>query len=78
MLDPQFRTNGDRDALSLSALETELLQRLADGESIEAIAHTMSFSIFTVGAMISRARTKLDAASNTHGVAIALRLRLIS
>lgn len=75
---PRFGGGCDRDILSLTALETELLQRLADGESLEAIAHRLSFSTHTANAMISRAMRKLNAASNIHGVAIALRLGLIS
>jgi DNA-binding CsgD family transcriptional regulator len=61
----------------ISARERECLYWLARGERPDAIAYRLGIKRVTVDFHIRNARRKLDAATRTHAVALALAQRLI-
>lgn len=61
----------------VSKRESEVLQRLADGESIKAMADGMRISEFTVREYIQSAIKKMGAQHRTQAVALAIRQGII-
>ncbi len=62
---------------TLGAREIEVLQRVANGASLEEITSVMRVTSGTVKAYLSSARLKLRADNSTHAITIALRAGLI-
>lgn len=62
---------------SLTARETDVLQRVAAGESNKVIARHLRIEVGTVKTHLNAIMTKLDATSRTHATAIALARGLV-
>lgn len=62
----------------LTSREKEVLQEVAQGLDVEAIAEQLSISRHTVLFHIKQASKKLNARNRTHAVAEAIRLGLIN
>ena len=56
-----------------SKRQLELLQHCADGESVKSSAHIMKISKFTAMQYAVNVKTKLEARTMVHAVAIAIR-----
>lgn len=65
------------DKPTLSYRETQLLQGAANGETVKVTADRLGLAGTTVDGYFKTLREKLNAATKTHAVAIALRKGLI-
>jgi len=75
---PLFLTSRHRGQHDLSARERQVLQLSADGYTVDEIAGQLERSAYTIKTHVRKALWRLDAASRTHAVAIALREGLIT
>jgi two-component system invasion response regulator UvrY len=70
--------SGEADPLAvLSPREFEVFVQLARGQSVVAVAETLSLSVSTVGTHVHKIKQKLDVSNTSEITLLALRLGLI-
>ena len=75
--DAPVKLRGELTGGRLSDRERDLLQALADGETVEQFADRTLRSPKTKYTVLARIREKLEARTKTHAVAIAIRRGMI-